>query len=715
MNKQITIIVPIYRDWITLEKCITSLKRYVNIKHKILLINDISNQADFLEKKIKENIQGFENFHYFRNKENLGFVKTCNRAVFELDKTENNILLLNSDTEVTEGFLEEMVEVLNLTDRHGVVCPRSNNATILSVPLQYDGERKDIIESSFESWKKIKNKLQRFQQIPTGVGFCMLIRRDLIRNFELFDEIYGKGYNEENDFCFRINQFGYSVAMANHAFVFHFEGKSFGTARRNEQEEKNVKILTRRYREFIPALEKYVKYQLNPFDYFSDVFSEIYPKKRILFSLYNLPPLHNGTSEYGISLLEEFYSCFKDKYDIDVLTNKEGDSFHKISEKFNVIYNNQKNVILKRYDLVISPSQIFEIKHLLILNRVALRIVIVIQDIIAWRTNHLNRFSDDAIGKLTLKYSDGIITISDFVKNDVQTYFNTIKIDQEKIRTIYHGIGKDVVGDAEEKIPFRRGDYVMVIGNHFKHKMIKKVALNLKKSKLNYVFIGIGKDNLEIKMPKNFFFLKSGNLSENLITSLYQNCSFILFPSQYEGFGLPILKALKYGKGIILFDNDLNKEIKKAFLIDGNQMYFFQYFSQLPELTENVFNAKLVIEKRQNLRSWKDVAIDTEKFIATILETEINKYKLYDRWETLNALMPYEKEYVNKNFWNLLNPQIIFSKIVFILFSPRKFFNKYKKKIKRLCHDWFFSFKNEGLVKSLKRLMNYILKGKGII
>ena len=254
----LTIIIPVYKDWETLEKCISSLQNYLDRRHTVIFINDLSSEAEELEIKIKSSIHEFDNFKYFRNDKNIGFIKTCNRGVYELDNTNNDILLLNSDTEVTANFLEEMIDILYLHEKHGIVCPRSNNATILSVPFNYEGDRNKIVYKSFDYFNTLKKYLPRFTTIPTGVGFCMLIRRSLIENFGLFDEIYGKGYNEENDFCCRINRFGYSAVMANHAFVFHFESRSFSSEEKKSQNEKNEKILTARYKEYFPSVKKYL-------------------------------------------------------------------------------------------------------------------------------------------------------------------------------------------------------------------------------------------------------------------------------------------------------------------------------------------------------------------------------------------------------------------------------------------------------------------------
>ena len=132
MNKT-TIVVPVYKDWSTLSSCIESLKKYVPSGNSVLLINDCGQEWEELEHNILSAIADCPNFTYAKNEENLGFVKTCNHSL-ELADPATDILLLNSDTAVTEGFLTEMQEVLYADERHGAVCPRSNNATLLTMP-----------------------------------------------------------------------------------------------------------------------------------------------------------------------------------------------------------------------------------------------------------------------------------------------------------------------------------------------------------------------------------------------------------------------------------------------------------------------------------------------------------------------------------------------------------------------------------------------------
>jgi GT2 family glycosyltransferase len=227
-----------------------------------MFVNDCGPEADLLEKNILATMS--KQFHYFRNDENLGFVRTCNRAVFELDGSDNNVLLLNSDTKVTKGFLEEMIDVLNTSERIAAVCPRSNSATVFSVPVEASVAKKYSMKDSYKVYKKIKEQIPRFYVSPIAHGFCMLIRRTVIKKYGLFDEIFGKGYGEENDFCLRARRHGYDCAIANRAFVFHYKARSFTKQKRDTLVAKNEKILDKRYPEYRKLMQDYWNNIIDP-------------------------------------------------------------------------------------------------------------------------------------------------------------------------------------------------------------------------------------------------------------------------------------------------------------------------------------------------------------------------------------------------------------------------------------------------------------------
>ncbi len=257
--RTVTIVVPVYADWDSLKTCIESLIKYVDGRHKILVVNDCGPEVDILEKNIKEIIKKRSNLRYYSNPENLGFVKTCNRAVFELDTTNNDVLLLNSDTKVTKDFLEEMLDVLSSDSKIGAVSPRSNNATIATVPLSEASQKGIEPKASYKIFMDSKKRLPRYNEIPTALGFCMLIRRTVIDKFGLFDEAFGKGYGEENDFSMRIKQDGYISVLSNWSYVFHLEARSFTMKTKLELIKKNRAIIDKRYPEYTKLVRNYIK------------------------------------------------------------------------------------------------------------------------------------------------------------------------------------------------------------------------------------------------------------------------------------------------------------------------------------------------------------------------------------------------------------------------------------------------------------------------
>jgi GT2 family glycosyltransferase len=229
----------------------------------VLLVNDCGPEVDMIEKGIKNAIKGAKKFRYHRNQENLGFVKNCNQAVFKLDKTNNDILLLNSDTEVTPGFLEEMQRVLYSKKKICAVSPRSNNATIATIPLYAQNQRGLDRKAAYKVFREFNHQLPKYNVTPTAHGFCMLIRRSVIQEIGLFDEIFGRGYGEEVDFCQRALSSGWVSAIANHAFVFHLEARSFSLSSKQKLIKRSTRVISQRYPSYSQQVQTYIQSTLD--------------------------------------------------------------------------------------------------------------------------------------------------------------------------------------------------------------------------------------------------------------------------------------------------------------------------------------------------------------------------------------------------------------------------------------------------------------------
>ncbi|GAA4265376.1 glycosyltransferase family 2 protein [Frondihabitans peucedani] len=271
-DRRVTVVVPVYGDLESLLNCLDALLSHLDLgRHRILLVNDCGPDADAIEKALLNRIDGVAGVTYARNSENLGFVGTCNRAATELDTSDNDILLLNSDTVPTPGFVDEMLEVLYASDDIGVVTARSNNATIASLPFRLSQGGDRTFERTTEVFEAVSGRLPRWYATPVAMGFCFLTRRTLIRRFGLFDDAFAPGYGEENDYCLRIGAQGFVSTMANRALVFHAGSKSFVGARRNTLRTAHQRELERRYPFYGEAVQSFLRHDVAPADRFADL------------------------------------------------------------------------------------------------------------------------------------------------------------------------------------------------------------------------------------------------------------------------------------------------------------------------------------------------------------------------------------------------------------------------------------------------------------
>ena len=614
-GKAITVVIPIYNAAEHLRKCLESLAAYLHPHHVVLLVDDCSTdpQIAVLAETFVKNRPGAV---YITNPKNLGFVGSCNRAVLELDTSGNDVLLLNSDTEITFGAIEELQAVMNLHDRYFAVCPRSNRATIYSYPRSSPQDAAD----SHALWLEDHRLLPRWQLMPTPVGFCVLLRRSVINLIGLFDPIYGRGYNEENDLACRANRLGYSSIAANHCFVFHHEGKSFG-AERSILEEQNRKILLDRYPEYGRTNTFWVDHQTHPVERFSDL--KLRKQKHILFDISQLQNAHNGTSIFCTQLLRGLLPALRDQVKVTVYVNSTAFKFHESSFegyrdiKFDAPRENET------YDLVFIPLQLWHNDQILAAFRMAPRVAFTLYDVISLRCNYLfdaPRWS--ALGTAA-ELSDEVVTISDYSAKDARFFFPSMA----PTKTLYNST--DPLWRRAENV----GGHILVVGNPYSHKAIAEALIMLKGANLDLKVIGARKSD---DAGSNEQRLKSGNLNAATVEQLYNDAAVVVFPSVYEGFGYPALEASYRGKPVVLHDNPLNREL----VANGHVSYpfFFKRFSELPEL---VNAAKELVCSANTPTPGKSLLESGEICAAIILEMlsrEVDSKKLIRRWQWVQTV-----------------------------------------------------------------------------
>ena len=236
------IIVPVFNALEHLETCLDSITRTVPHDTQVLLIDDASTDAN-----VRPLLQSWVNEAkaYRRllvNDKNQGFVATANHG---LRLAETDVVLLNSDTEVTTGWLQCLAACFDSSDSIATATPWSNNGEIVSIPTfcahNPAPRDPDAIARTIRSCGK-----PGYPELPTAVGFCMAVSLRAIHRIGLFDEdTFGRGYGEENDFCQRAEQAGFRNVLCDNAYVVHHGGASFGPLGLKPDEDSMQRLLAK--------------------------------------------------------------------------------------------------------------------------------------------------------------------------------------------------------------------------------------------------------------------------------------------------------------------------------------------------------------------------------------------------------------------------------------------------------------------------------------
>lgn len=255
-NKGVDIIIPVYNALEDLQICLESIKKHTNLAlDRVVMIDDCSpdpNVFPYMQSMAGEGIV------VLQNQQNQGFSGTINRGLAYSDRY---VILLNSDTVVTEGWVDKLVACADSDPSIGTVTPFSNNATLCSIP-DFCQENTVPYGLSIDEYARIIERcsMKVYPRITVAVGFCMLIKREVVEAVGLFDqETFQRGYGEENDFCWRAEQLGYHHVLCDDTYIYHSGSASFVSKEKQKLMEDHERILQEWYPRQIQKNAEYVR------------------------------------------------------------------------------------------------------------------------------------------------------------------------------------------------------------------------------------------------------------------------------------------------------------------------------------------------------------------------------------------------------------------------------------------------------------------------
>ena len=208
-------------------------------------------------------------------------------------------------------------------------------------------------------------------------------------------------------------------------------------------------------------------------------------------------------------------------------------------------------------------------------NKLNTKNILTVYDLIHEKYSHYYDYSYPK--KKALEYADHIICISENTKSDLLKYYN---VDEKKISTIYLGVDNNHFGINKIK---RNKKYILYVGERSKYKNFKNFIVSFSKSKMllenfDIICFGGGQFNSneikyfkDLKIPENSIFYFSGD--DQYLKSFYLGAEFLIIPSFYEGFGLPLIEAMSFNCPVLCSKTSSLEEISgdAAIFFDPNK------------------------------------------------------------------------------------------------------------------------------------------------
>lgn len=257
--RDVDLVIPVYDGYEETRACLETVLATVDSSWvRIILVNDCSPDPQItvlLRALAKEHA---DRIHLLENAKNLGFVASVNKGM-SFDPSRD-VLLLNSDVEVAGLWVERLRSAAYSQDTIASVTPFSNNATICSFP-NFCADNALLFGLSVTELDELfarASTVDELYDVPTGVGFCMFIRRETLDQVGLFDvDTFGRGYGEENDWCQRAEQAGWRNVHSANCFVYHKGAVSFGKEN-SPRVAAAMKLLDAKHPQYHQAVQDYV-------------------------------------------------------------------------------------------------------------------------------------------------------------------------------------------------------------------------------------------------------------------------------------------------------------------------------------------------------------------------------------------------------------------------------------------------------------------------
>ncbi len=295
----------------------------------------------------------------------------------------------------------------------------------------------------------------------------------------------------------------------------------------------------------------------------------------LLLDCTNIPPSFSGSAEHVLGVLRGIAQIDHATWDVSVAVADKARDFFSLDDRFPGI-RFLSNLGQSHYDCAIRLSQPWSLSHLTDLNDRARSIAVTILDTIGPDVIYPVPEEAEEAFQFAAEHADGLIYISEFSRDQFRRRF-----------ALRPGLIESVIYlslDPLEYVPNpgdSGGEWILIFGNAYDHKDLERTtrimsaAFPFEKIKV------VGKQELAGSNVEAF---DSGALESEFVDQLFRRAKCVVFPSFYEGFGLPLMKGLAYGKPVIARRTRVFREAVARFPNKGRLIEFENSLDLVPAL-----------------------------------------------------------------------------------------------------------------------------------
>lgn len=205
-----SIIIPTYNKKDLLLQCLDSIEAHTPFPYELIVVDDGSDDGT------PEALQRRRRIRVAVHERNRGFAGAVNTGL--LMAKGKTVLILNNDVIVTEHWLENMLTCLHSSPDIGAVGPVTN---YIGGEQQIETQYSDLTSMREFAASRNRPDQAKWKDTERLVGFCLLLRRDVVQKIGFFDEGFRVGNYEDDDWSVRLRLLGWRLVIAGDSFIHH--------------------------------------------------------------------------------------------------------------------------------------------------------------------------------------------------------------------------------------------------------------------------------------------------------------------------------------------------------------------------------------------------------------------------------------------------------------------------------------------------------------